>query len=93
MRVAPLVSTEDPLRTDKQAVEIISAASSCQSELIILPVEQLSDDFLNLRTRVAGEVLQKFVTYRKRAVKSGSSRTHRAVGDGEPPIPAESVIA
>lgn len=68
MRVAQLVSTEDPRRTDKQAVEIISAASSCQSELIILPVEQLSDDFLNLRTRVAGEVLQKFVTYRKRVV-------------------------
>jgi hypothetical protein len=71
MRVAQLANTGDQLRTDKQAIEIISEASTCQSELILIPVERLSDDFLNLKTRVAGEVLQKFVTYRKQVVILG----------------------
>jgi len=52
-RVAQLASIGDALRTDKQAIEIISAASACQPELIIIPVERLSEDFLNLKTRVA----------------------------------------
>ena len=74
-RVAQLASIGDALRTDKQAIEIISAASACQPELINIPVERLSEDFLNLKTRVAGEVLQKFVTYQKRVVILGDIST------------------
>ncbi len=66
VRVAEISKTGDQLRTDRQAIEIISEASACQPELIVIPVERLSDEFLHLKTRVAGEVLQKFVTYRKR---------------------------
>ena len=57
VRVAEFPKIGDQLRTDRQVIEIISEASACQPELIVIPVERLSDDFFHLKTRVAGEVL------------------------------------
>jgi hypothetical protein len=71
LRIAELPNNGDQLRSDRQAIEIISEVATCQPELIVIPVERFSDDFFCLETRVAGEVLQKFVTYRKRVVVLG----------------------
>ena len=71
VRVAEFPKMGDQLRSDRQAIEIISEVSACQPELIIIPVERFSDDFFYLKSRVAGEVLQKFVTYRRRLVILG----------------------
>ena len=68
VRVAEFPKDGEQLRSDRQAIEIISEVSAYQPELIIIPVERFSDDFFRLKTQVAGEVLQKFVTYRKRVV-------------------------
>ncbi len=76
LRVAEFSKIGDELRTDRQAIEIISQASECQPELIIIPVERLSNDFFHLKTRVAGEFLQKFVMYRKRVVILGDISAH-----------------
>lgn len=76
VRIAELPKNGDQLRSDRQAIEIISETSRFQPELIIIPAERLSDDFFDLRTRVAGEVLQKFVTYRKRVVILGDLSGH-----------------
>src|SRR6185437_8502777 len=76
VRVAEFSKTGDELRTDRQAIEIISEASECQPELIIIPVERLSKDFFHLKTRVAGEFFQKFVMYRKRVVILGDISAH-----------------
>jgi hypothetical protein len=43
--------------------------------VIIIPVDRLSDGFLDLKTRVAGDVLQKSVSYRKRVVILGDIST------------------
>ena len=51
------------LRTDREAVDLIGDARSVGAEMIVIPVERLDDDFFVLRTRVAGEFVQKFVTY------------------------------
>lgn len=51
------------LRTDREAVDLIGDARSVGAEMIVIPVERLDDDFFVLRTRVAGEFMQKFVTY------------------------------
>jgi hypothetical protein len=69
--VAKFLEIGDQLRSGRQAIEMISEASSCQPELIIFPVDLLCEDFFDLKTRIAGEVLQKFVTYRKRVVILG----------------------
>jgi hypothetical protein len=76
VRVAEIPKIGEPLKGDSQAIQIISEASACQPELIIIPVERLSDDFFHLKTRVAGEFLQKFVTYRKRVAILGDIAAH-----------------
>jgi hypothetical protein len=51
------------LRTDRDAVDLIGDARSAGAGTIAIPVERLDEDFFVLRTRVAGEFAQKFVTY------------------------------
>jgi hypothetical protein len=76
LRVAEFPGAGPQLERDSQALEIISEASACQAELIVIPVEHLSGDFFQLKTRVAGEILQKFVTYRKRLAILGDISAH-----------------
>ncbi len=57
------------LRTDRDAVNLIAACAG--KETIVIPVEDLDEDFFRLRTGVAGAMLQKFVNYRKRVVIVG----------------------
>jgi hypothetical protein len=51
------------LRTDRDAVDLIGDARSADAGIIVVPMERLDEDFFVLRTRVAGEFVQKFVTY------------------------------
>jgi hypothetical protein len=51
------------LRTDRDAVAIIEHALAQSVRFIVIPAARLDPDFFVLRTRVAGEMLQKFVTY------------------------------
>jgi len=57
------------LRTERDAVDLISEAHS--ADVIVIPVERLDPDFFKLRTGVAGQMLQKFVTYGKRVAIIG----------------------
>jgi len=61
----------EPVGSERHAVEMISEAAGHHAELIVIPVERLSADFFRLKTRIAGEILQKFVTYRKRVAILG----------------------
>jgi hypothetical protein len=54
------------LRSDRDAIELIGEALQSGADLILIPVERFEDDFFRLKTRVAGEIIQKFVTYRRR---------------------------
>jgi len=55
-----------PLGNASSSLEIISAAYSQRAELVAIPVERLGDEFFQLRNGIAGEILQKFVTYHLR---------------------------
>jgi uncharacterized protein DUF4180 len=48
---------------DRDAIDLMSAAGEHGAGLIVVPVERLGDDFFRLKTRIAGEIIQKFVTY------------------------------
>ena len=50
-------------RNDRDAADLLSEAWSHRATLIVIPVARLSEDFFRLKTRIAGEILQKFVTY------------------------------
>jgi hypothetical protein len=71
VRVVEFHKAGPQLLNDRQAIEIISEAAAHNADVIVVPVERLSEDFFQLKTRLAGEILQKFVTYRKRIVILG----------------------
>jgi hypothetical protein len=51
------------LRTDRDAIGVISATRSADASLAAIPTARFDPDFFSLKTRLAGEFLQKFVTY------------------------------
>ena len=66
------------LKSAGDAVELIIAAREHHARYVVVPVERLGDDFFNLRTGIAGEVIQKFVNYRVRLVIAGDISRHVA---------------
>jgi hypothetical protein len=58
-----LCATEGP-RLDVN--DILSAAWGADATMVAIPVQRLDPAFFRLSTRVAGEMLQKFVNYRMR---------------------------
>jgi uncharacterized protein DUF4180 len=59
------------LRTYQDAVDLIGKTFENRATLIVIPVECLDDEFFQLKTRIAGELIQKFVQYRRRLVILG----------------------
>jgi len=57
----------EPIRTEADALDLIVAGMEKETNLLLLHPGSLSDDFANLRTGLAGSVLQKFINYRVRA--------------------------
>jgi hypothetical protein len=55
-----------PIDNDRAAMDLIGNASSNSAELVVIPVQRFPPDFFQLRTRLAGDLLQKFVNYRLR---------------------------
>jgi hypothetical protein len=75
-RIVELAAEGALLRDDRDAVDTIAAASEYHPEIIVIPMERLSDDFFRLRTGIAGQVIQKFLTYRLRLVILGDISMH-----------------
>ncbi len=60
------------LRAPADANDFLGAAWGYEADMLAIPVARLGPDFLNLSTRVAGEVFQKFVNYRMRCAIVGN---------------------
>ncbi|HTS26352.1 MAG TPA: DUF4180 domain-containing protein [Bryobacteraceae bacterium] len=71
MRVHECTCEGKTLRNDRDAVELIGEALGGGARVIVVPVERFEPDFFRLRTRVAGEIVQKFVQYHCRLVIVG----------------------
>ena len=54
------------LDSERAATDIIGDTFGSGVELVVIPVQRLGPGFLTLSTRLAGEVIQKFVNYRLR---------------------------
>jgi hypothetical protein len=66
------VSPEGPALDSAQgALDIIGDAYGAGADLVVIPVERLAPAFFDLRTGLAGEILQKFQNYRLRLVILG----------------------
>lgn len=68
-----IVSSSEILITDVQSALNFMATVSFETgcDRIILNKSAICEDFFNLRTRLAGEILQKFVNYRMKIAITG----------------------
>lgn len=66
----------DKFHTERDANGAIGDALGEQADTVVVPVACLSNDFFVLRTRLAGEIVQKFTNYRLRLVILGDITKH-----------------
>jgi hypothetical protein len=69
----------DPMRSDRDAVDLIGDALGQDVIWIAVPAERLGEAFFQLSTRIAGDAIQKFVNYQRRLVIVGDISRHLAV--------------
>ena len=75
-------SAEGPiLDNDRAVTDLIGEAMANSAGLVVIPVGEFSPNFFELRTRLAGGLLQKFVNYRLRLAIVGD--LSRAVSESE----------
>lgn len=53
-----------PIEKASDANDLLAAAMAAGAAWVVIPTGRLGQEFLQLRTRIAGEFFQKFVTYR-----------------------------
>lgn len=58
-----LISSQTPLNTEQDAVDLVALCREHDLDFLMLHGKALSEDFFNLRTGVAGRMMQKFITY------------------------------
>lgn len=69
------------LATEQDAVDLLAEAFSQQVDLVVLPVARLAERFFDLRSGFAGQVVQKFVQYRRRIAIVGDIDAHVAASN------------
>ncbi len=63
-RVLALDPTGKPIVDRQGVLDMIGDASADNADMVAIPVERQGDAFFDLKTRIAGEVLQVCTTYR-----------------------------
>ncbi|MFG2876640.1 DUF4180 domain-containing protein [Streptomyces sp. NPDC048337] len=66
----------EPIAAVADALDFIGNASYQGAQWVVIPAERFGDDFFRLRTRVAGEIVQKFAQYRMGMVVLGDISRH-----------------
>jgi len=62
--------------SERDVTDLIGKAYEDFCEFVVIPVERLTDEFFQLKTRIAGEIAQKFVNYRIHLVVLGDISNH-----------------
>ncbi len=85
------VPAEGPLLgSERDATDLIGEAYGVEFALFAIPVERLAPDFLQLRTKMAGLFIQKFVNYGVRVAFVGDVDAALAASDALAAFVAES---
>jgi len=58
-----LISTTEPLSSENDALDLIALCWEHEAHLIMIHYTALSEDFFKLKTKVAGNIIQKFINY------------------------------
>ncbi len=76
------VPTDGPLlATEADAIDLIGATYGSGADIVAIPLERFAPHFWDLRNRLAGHFIQKFVTYGLRVAIVGDIWQHTARSD------------
>lgn len=64
MLVGELLASDEPLNSSQDILDLLGSFYPEHVEALILHETNLAPDFFQLRTKLAGEILQKLVNYR-----------------------------
>src|SRR5215467_9764822 len=64
------------LTSARDAIQLISAAAQKQASLLVIPKTLRSEEFFDLRTGIAAQIIQKFAAYGLRACTVGDRSRH-----------------
>ena len=73
-----VLEADETVHDDRAAVDLMALAWSNKAKLIVVPVHLLPDGFFRLETRIAGAIVQKFVSYRIPVAIIGDITAHLA---------------
>ena len=59
------------IKSENDATNLIGEMFESGARWVVVPVERLTEDFFELKTRVAGDIIHKFVLYQRRLVVLG----------------------
>lgn len=62
------ISTANPLSTENDALNLVALCGENDTNLLMIHYTALSGDFFKLKTKAAGNILQKFMDYHIKAV-------------------------
>ncbi|MGE5499972.1 MAG: DUF4180 domain-containing protein [Syntrophothermus sp.] len=69
--IAEIISDELIINSVQDALDLMVQEECHNSEIFILHEKNICPDFFNLRTGLAGEILQKFINYNKKLAVIG----------------------
>ncbi|MFF1451225.1 DUF4180 domain-containing protein [Streptomyces sp. NPDC058274] len=69
---------DEVIASEQDALDVIGNASYQGAQWAVIPAERFDDAFFQLRTRVAGDIVQKFANYRIGLVVLGDISRHTA---------------
>jgi hypothetical protein len=69
------------IATERDATDIIGEAFGQGADLVVIPVSRLAPDFFQLRSGLAGAVLQKFTNYHLRVAIVGDISAYTAASE------------
>jgi hypothetical protein len=76
VRVLECAAEGKQLRSERDAVDLVGVAWQHKASFIVIPVARLADDFFQLKTRIAGEMIHKLSTYKLRVAIVGDISRH-----------------
>ena len=76
--IGELVASDEPLNSSQDILDLLGCFYPDHVEALILHEANLAPEFFQLRTKLAGEILQKLVNYRVRVAIVGEFQKYQS---------------
>jgi len=77
IKIAELISDNIEITTVQSALDIMADADYREARVVIIQRQNICPDFFDLKTGLAGEILQKFANYRMRLAITGDLSNYK----------------